>query len=967
MATLIFDTETSGLYTSKKKYGYPPYTELTAYDTCRVVSICWYIVQNEKVVEQSYYVVKPDNFKIGEESIKIHGITQEYAEDNGVDIKFVMANFHTALDKCKTIVAHNIQFDIHTVQSELYRYGLHNTLELFNDKHYICTMAKGKEYMNYYKNPKLGELYKYIYNEDMKNAHNAIADTHHCYKCYIKMFPSDKSIFFFRDKEVKLTDEQEKVVYADINKNILVIASAGSGKTSTTLSRIKYLIDSGTPEETIMLTTFTRDAANDMKNKLLDIMGYRTQINVGTIDSIAKSYTVYKNENASQDIKDVSEYGSDFLKYIKENPDIVRKYNYLFVDEFQDINETQFNIIAEFYNNNVKIFCVGDDSQNLYTFRGSNIEYILNFEKHFPNNTEVYKLTYNFRSTRDIINMANACMEKNIHQVPKKMVLPDSKKTLPTQKPTIKYFPTQSLQNSYLLTRILELISMKQTDIAVLSPINQPLFHIEELLTQNNIPYVYLDSYKNSIRSYIKSGHVCLCTIHKSKGLEWDHVFLINASDDIFPKIKNEKTIEDDRRVFYVAITRARKSINILYNSNLKTPFVTRFVSELDPSLYDFIDFKPEYNRKSDMDFYYLDKSVTKLIENLDGDDYTLLKKEGIIPMINDIPKIRIHAPHAYTSIITSDNLYSDFGTFIDLYITREITKHFKLKKSQKDKYALATLANVTLINADYDVYKKYKSNFKTNIKYLGKLLQDPQNNSDKIKYILEKNANPISVFHMQVILYILAQIQKNAIKYDLPLEKIPVFNYRFLPADDFEKNMNDSLNSYGDWNKSTIDAVNDIWEVSKCRRILIEYRRRLLYSNIKGTDFIPDFKNLFNDISTNLIEYINSLNNCNDIACHDELQSAIGIYGEIDLRVNDILIDYKTTQSDLSLDWLVQLLCYKTLLEENNKKINTICIYNPLKGICYKIDVSSWNKHKELSEYLINKRDYLMKKYSSI
>lgn len=963
----IFDTETTGLYLQKgDKRGCPDPEDLDAYETCRMLSICWFVTQNEKIIEQTYYVIKPDGFVISPESIAIHGITHDHAIENGIDIKFVLAQMHLAISRCKNMVAHNIQFDVNVVKSEMHRHGFLDGIKEISQKHMICTMAKGKEYMRFYKNPKLSELYEFIYKEPLKDAHCAIADTHHCYKCFVKMFPSDSNLFFFKDKEVKLTDEQKEIVNTPFDKNILVIASAGSGKTSTTLARIKRLIDSGVNEESIMLTTFTRDAANDMKAKLFNIMGYRTNIRVGTIDSISKIYTVYQNPSNTSELKDVSEHGKDFLEQLRNNKDLVKKYSYLFVDEFQDINETQFNIIQEFYKNGCKLFCVGDDAQNLYTFRGSNLEYILNFKSHFPENTSVFKMTYNFRSTSDIINLANACIEKNIHQVPKKMV---PGKDIPSQKPVVRYFTTQVQQSTHLLARVLELVNQYGTpyeEIAVISPVNNPLFHIEELFTQNKIPHVYLDG-KNDVKNRVKQGHVCLCTIHKSKGLEWDHVFLINASDEIFPKMKNEKTIEDDRRVFYVAATRPRKTLSIFYSASPRAPYVTRFVSELDRKFYDFLDHKDVYTcGRSSSDFFYIDKSVTKLIDCLDGDDYARLKDLGIIPKIeqNDIIKHRLYPSFSYSGLVIKNDLYSDFGNLVDLYITRELVQRFSLEASRKERHALQMIANVTLTNADYEVYKEYRHNFRKNIKLL-ESFDDVKSNSNKIKTILEQGAKTISPFHMNVVSYVLTMIWERSRRYGVPVEKIPVFNHRFLPAD-FEEKMEPCHDAYSNKEHRSADIINEMWEVSKCKKIAIENRRRLLFSNITGKELYEDYKEMFGCISTRFIDFVASKKQT-EVSCHDELCVEEGVYGESDLRIDDVLIDYKVTISnEMSLSWIAQLLCYKTMYDKNNVLIKKIGIFNPLQGIYYEIDVCKWDKHKELVTYLLQKREYLINKNSS-
>jgi len=94
--------------------------------------------------------------------------------------------------------------------------------------------------------------------------------------------------FHFGSREVKLNEDQYQVVIADFDKNICVIACAGSGKTTTVLCRIKHLIDNGVSSSEIILTTFTRDATHDMINKLKSILDPEDQIGitVGTIDAL---------------------------------------------------------------------------------------------------------------------------------------------------------------------------------------------------------------------------------------------------------------------------------------------------------------------------------------------------------------------------------------------------------------------------------------------------------------------------------------------------------------------------------------------------------------------------------------------------------------------------------------------------------------------------------------------------------
>jgi len=572
---LVFDTETTGLFKKGASY-----KKIYEFDGARLLSICWLLTKGDNIVEQSYFIIRPDNWEISKESTAIHGITKEYAEEHGVDIKIVIDALYNSIKRCGNVVAHNISFDEAIIKSELFRYGYNHVIDEFDKKHKICTMIKGRFFMNVRKYPKLSELYKFLYKEDLTNAHCALDDTKNCFKCYIKLFPSDPSVFYFGDKEIKLSDEQQKIVFEQIDKHMLILAGAGSGKSSTLITRIKYLLDNGISEDSIVLTTFTRNAAGDMRDKLFDIMGYKTNITVGTIDSIAKYHVELYSKTV---IENVEEYTPEFLKILKEKPSIIKNYKYLFVDEVQDINCDQFNIIMEFYKSGVFIIGIGDDSQNIYEFRGSDISYILNFKKYFKNCAE-YKLILNFRSTQEIVNLANASIEKNKNRIPKTMVSIQSNKI--NVLPNVICFNGQKRQNDFILDSVKKLIEkgVPEDSICIMSQLNKPILDMANILEANNIKNYYST---NDDVKMIKVGCINLNTIHKAKGLEWDYVFLINMNDDQNKRneeynrkdpLKITKLIEANRRLCYVAITRAKKELNILSDSN----DLTRFMSEID-------------------------------------------------------------------------------------------------------------------------------------------------------------------------------------------------------------------------------------------------------------------------------------------------------------------------------------------------------------------------------------------------
>lgn len=589
---IFLDTETSGLPVfsdQRGKRNFPKYTDLDKYDSCRIVSICWIVTKKDVITDQSYFVIRPDEFTISPESEKIHGISQAQAMKEGTNLKTVLSLLQDAISKCEHVVGHNIEFDINVILSECSRMNNINLIDMINSKKHVCTMLKGRGFMGVKKFPKLVELYRHLFEEDMTNAHNAMADTIACYKCYTKMFPTDKNVFFFKDKMVTLTDEQSQVTFEKMNRNILIVAAAGSGKSTTIITRIKHLVDMGVPQDNIILTTFTRNAANDMKSKLNDIMGYKPNLVVGTIDSISKMFVEQRCAKDGETIK-VEDYAPRFLEMIRKDPGFIQTFRYLFVDEYQDINDLQCDIINEFYKNGVYVVGVGDDSQNIYEFRGSNIKHILQFSKLFKN-TVTHKLTKNFRSTGKIIDLANRSIEKNVHKIPKTMVCANEKLREFDKHPVVKSFDSSINQYMFVVDEIKKLLETGITseDICIMSPVNKPLVEMSELLTSLGIQNFYSVSGDQN-QTVRQQGCISLNTIHRAKGLEWDVVFLINMNDEQNRYINNidnvdqyKKMIEANRRLFYVAVTRAKRHLYILNDSPND---ITRFVTEVDSSLF---------------------------------------------------------------------------------------------------------------------------------------------------------------------------------------------------------------------------------------------------------------------------------------------------------------------------------------------------------------------------------------------
>lgn len=188
MMHLIFDTETTGL---PKSWSAP----LSDSDNWpRLVQLSW--IMTDGFYKQEFdFIIKPNGFTIPEEVAKIHGISTERAEAEGVDLAFAMTIFRAFVNVADKIIAHNIDFDRAIVGAEYYRLGLGQSFEQrLSTKELFCTMKGSNDFLEIKgthaggsKWPKLIELYNYLFGESFDGAHNSLIDTRACARCYFEL------------------------------------------------------------------------------------------------------------------------------------------------------------------------------------------------------------------------------------------------------------------------------------------------------------------------------------------------------------------------------------------------------------------------------------------------------------------------------------------------------------------------------------------------------------------------------------------------------------------------------------------------------------------------------------------------------------------------------------------------------------------------------------------------------------
>jgi DNA polymerase-3 subunit alpha len=184
---LIFDTETTGL---PKRWD-APITDSDNWPRC--IQIAWQLHDDMgKLIEHQDYLVKPDGFNIPYDAERIHGISTELADAEGVSLAAVLEKFNIALSKAKFIVGQNLGFDVNIMGAELHRMGIDSpmaTMPVLD----TCTEVTAKLLQlpggrgGKFKLPTLTELHEYLFNKPFSEAHNATADVEATTRCFLEL------------------------------------------------------------------------------------------------------------------------------------------------------------------------------------------------------------------------------------------------------------------------------------------------------------------------------------------------------------------------------------------------------------------------------------------------------------------------------------------------------------------------------------------------------------------------------------------------------------------------------------------------------------------------------------------------------------------------------------------------------------------------------------------------------------
>ncbi len=396
----------------------------------------------------------------------------------------------------------------------------------------------------------------------------------------------------------------------------LIIAGAGSGKTKIIVNKFLYLLNF-IPSDSIVILTFTNNAAIEIKNRIASCLrskGIKNNLIGGKISNIftyhSFFYSIIKefykdlgfksppliNENRDNfgETADRAFISYDeIILYVIElfrNNDIVleiaSRFKYILIDEYQDLDFLSDYIIKKIDFARGAVMYAGDDDQAIYGFNGGDSFNILFFDLFFPSG-KVFVLQNNFRSHYKIVDFCNSIINKIAFRYPKKLTAKtgNGEPTALVSKSNpvnVLRFKNKNAETEFIKKMFNKLISQGKS-AAILARTQREAEYFETI-----IGGIYPDN------SYSRNGGGFIGTIHRSKGLEFDAVFIANVTQGNIPHLKSVSTANrsrdalkhpfieflgknaelktgqnDEAKLFYVAASRAKEKIFITYSGEI--------------------------------------------------------------------------------------------------------------------------------------------------------------------------------------------------------------------------------------------------------------------------------------------------------------------------------------------------------------------------------------------------------------
>lgn len=308
------------------------------------------------------------------------------------------------------------------------------------------------------------------------------------------------------------------------------------------------------------------------------------------IKPIYETYDEMLRQNNEIDFSDMINQATTYVRDGKyKNP-----YKFVIVDEYQDISKARFNLLLELRKSSFyELFCVGDDWQSIYRFAGSDINFIVDFEKYWGP-TEVGKIETTYRFTNSLIDISSGFIMRNPRQLRKSIrgMSPDNRFSL-------------GVISGYTDKAAIQFMTERLDDL----PQNATVYFLgrysfdADLLNDNpNLSVHYDNVNAETVVTYYKRHDLKMkfMTAHRSKGLQADYVFIINNKESRmgFPSKIQDASIMDlllekaevypfaeERRLFYVALTRAKTKAFLVTLEHFESVFARELMNRYSSQL----------------------------------------------------------------------------------------------------------------------------------------------------------------------------------------------------------------------------------------------------------------------------------------------------------------------------------------------------------------------------------------------
>lgn len=239
-----------------------------------------------------------------------------------------------------------------------------------------------------------------------------------------------------------------------------------------------------------------------------------SQSTISSYNTVAHLYKEYQERLKNANAMDFDDLIGNTIRLLKEHPDIQaelqKKIQYIMVDEYQDTNASQHELLSLLVSPEHNICVVGDDDQSIYSFRGADVDNILNFPQEF-NGAHIIKMEQNYRSDGNILNLANSLIGHNTKRHNKNLWTYRN----PGVMPTYTYYASDYDETDSIVEDIKDYIAAgnNYSDVAILYRNSRLSYVIERALAREKIPYKIVGGFKFFERAEVKDIIAYLCVI----------------------------------------------------------------------------------------------------------------------------------------------------------------------------------------------------------------------------------------------------------------------------------------------------------------------------------------------------------------------------------------------------------------------------------------------------------------------